>query len=193
MSNAVVKLLSVLLVLLFPYTSYGQQALAPVYEHGDWWKVKAEIEFLSGFYRSSRCDEDYSEYLVNSQKGIPTVYGIEGTSQEKIECPLVEARLLSTGDSAHQRLKFPLTLSKTWRASYRHGRTVREQKVLAWEKVQTSKGEFEAFKISRERLGVSIPRVQTYYYAPKVKAIVLYQSEGRNTRRKITLVDFNVK
>lgn len=176
-----------------PTQIVGPQAQTPLYKDGDWWKVKAELEFLEGLSRSGRCDEDYSEYLVKIQKGIPTVYGIEGTSQEEIECPLVEARLLGTGESAHQRLKFPLTLGKTWRVSYRRGRTEREQKVLAWEKIQTSKGEFDAFKISRERLGVYRPSVQTYYYAPKVKAIVLYQSEARNTRRKITLVDFNVK
>ena len=173
------------------------QAQTPLYKDGDWWKVKAEIEYLGGESRSGRCDEDYSEYLVKIQKGIPTVYGIEGTSQEEIECPLVEARLLGTGYSGHQRLQFPLTLGKTWTASYKRKfasrKTETEQKVLTWEKIRTAKGEFDAFKISREILTRLSPAVVTYYYAPKVKAIVLYQWETRSSRMKITLVDFNVK
>jgi len=193
MKNVSMTVIAALTILLFPYLSYSQQAEAPVYKDGDWWKVKVEFEHLGGLSRSGECYEDYSEYLVKIQEGKPRVYGISGTSQEEIECPPIESQLLGTGPNARGRLKFPLSLGKSWTTRFMGRRRWRypDFKVLAWEKVKTPKGDFNAFKIRREISGSE--NVFTYYYAPKVKSIVLLKGESRSRRRKVTLVDFNVE
>ena len=75
-------------------------------------------------------------------------------------------------------------------------------KVLDWEKVHTTKGVFEAFKLSSfthwvAELNRIQERIETYYYSPKVKAIILRKQirlrSGSLTReRTVTVVDFNV-
>lgn len=63
--------------------------------------------------------------------------------------------------------------------------------VAAWEKIQTPKGEFDAFKIEADMEG--FPSNRVYYYSPKVKAIVLFKLTRRENDRTVTLVDFKVR
>ncbi len=191
MKNIATRLTGAMLIVFLPYSAYGQQAEAPMYKDGDWWKVKVELAYLEGS-SAENCDEFYSEYLVKIQGGTPKIYGI-GKGQEEIECTRLEGWLLGTGSDSRVKLKFPLRLGHSWSSSFFGGWRGRRQdvdyKVLAWENVQTPKGNFEAFKIRAEVLGRADWR---FYYSPKVKAIVLWNSEGRRVRRKITLVDFKV-
>jgi hypothetical protein len=67
----------------------------------------------------------------------------------------------------------------------------------AWEKVETPKGTFEAFKIVGAAKWITVRGDQqfnnwTEYYSPLVKGIVLSESETATTKRKVMLVDFNV-
>ncbi len=69
--------------------------------------------------------------------------------------------------------------------------------VLGWEKVQTPKGEFEAFKLSRNyevttRSGDRLKTSETYYYSPKAKAIILLKIKSPRNELTITLIDYNV-
>jgi hypothetical protein len=36
-------LIGILILLLIPYSSHAQQAEAPVYKVGDWWRVKVDV------------------------------------------------------------------------------------------------------------------------------------------------------
>jgi hypothetical protein len=36
---------------------FGQEAHAPTYKDGDWWKVQVEVSYSQGMSRSGRCDE----------------------------------------------------------------------------------------------------------------------------------------
>ena len=66
-----------------------------------------------------------------------------------------------------------------------------EYKVLSWEKVQTPKGEFEAFKI--EVQGWPGGQVRTAYYAPKAKGIVSLKTKTPSgVSLSATLLDFHV-
>ena len=201
MKNVFATLTVVLLTLFLPWLAHSQEAEAPIYKEGDWWKVKFELE--SGSPRDS-CSYWYSEYVVKIEKGKPKVYGVSGTTEEEIECPGVEAHVLGKGPSARDRLKFPLGIGNSWKSRFFRSRGrrdkgrwhYREYKVRGWEKVKTPKGEFEAFKLTRFFSTSSRGRTRefaaTYYYSPKVKAIISKKSRSPARQRTLTLVDFNV-
>ncbi len=183
-----VTTIAALSILLLPVLSYGQQAEAPVYKSGDWWRVKVEYELN---YGSEQCTEEYSEYLVKIDQGKPNVYGISKGKEEEIDCPLLARDLLNIPNE-REYLKFPLTVKSNWssrwlsrRGTYRYP----DYKVSAWEKVRTPKGKFDTFKIQQFIAGN--PRA-TYNYSPKIKAIILFKWSSRRIERTVTLVDFNV-
>jgi len=199
MKNVFATLTVVLLALFLPWLAHSQEAEAPSYKDGDWWKVKSELKSGSP---GDDCSWEYSEYFVKIEKGKPKVYGVSGAKQEEIECPRVEAQVLGTGPDASERLKFPLRVGNGWngrfRRSGRKGRWVNpEYKVRGWEKVKTPKGEFEAFKLTRfysfdsGRDGTK-EYAATFYYSPKVKAVLSRKSIAPSHERTITLIDFNV-
>jgi len=191
----------VLVALLLPSLVYSQEAKAPSYKDGDWWKVNFELK--SGSPRDN-CSWWYSEYLVKIEKGKSKIYGFDGLKQEEIDCPGIEAQVLGTGPNARDRLKFPLRIGKSWNSTFkRRGKKGRRRRGepkhrgVGWEKVKTPKGEIEAFKISRtyefvNRRGELRRFSRTYYYSPKVKAIILLKAKSHNRQRTFTLVDFNV-
>jgi len=188
-----------------PATRLGPVVKAPVYKNGDWWKVKVERKGRAG----QSCRFDYSDYLLEIQKGKPMLYGINGTNKEEFDCPRVEDEILG---KITERLKFPLRVGKRWAHLYKkelgsgyhragRRRITVEYEVLGWESVQTPKGEFEAFKLSsraawRTRREYPEQR-ETYYYSPKIKAIILRKSTkrglgGHERDTTNTVVDFNV-
>lgn len=176
--------------------SYGQQADAPVYKDGDWWRVKVEVSYPGGISRAGRCEERYSEYTVKIEHGKPKVYGVKGSTQEEIDCPTVEAQLLDSGPETRGFLKFPLDVGRSWPFRYLRpnpgGRarwTDVESKAISFEKVKTLKGEQDAFKIKRV---ISKDSSEIYFYSPRAKAIVLFDRKTDAVNRFITLVDFGV-
>ncbi len=189
-------------VVVQPATRPAPIVQAPVYKNGDWWKVKFDWKRRG---QELACHYNYSDYLLEIQEGKPKLYGIDGTNKEEFDCPRVEAGVLG---KITRKLKFPLRVGDSWnhrflRPGIKSGRPKMveyEYKVLGWERVQTPRGVFEAFKLSifgayhwrhpHEIIG-------TYYYAPKVKAIILYRHTFLHpptiTRdRTVTVVDFNV-
>lgn len=178
--------------------SYGQQAEAPVYKDGDWWRVKVETVFKSGVSRSGRCDESYPEYLVKIDQGKPKVFSVSGNKEGEIDCPTIVNELLNLGQEAGRYLKFPLALNSSWTfqgmgAGLRGPiRFDENHKVLAWEKVQGSKGELDAFKIEAYFTTPGGDVLTTYYYSPKAKCIVSFKLSTPAVDRTVTLVDFSL-
>jgi len=175
---------------------------APVYKNGDWWKVKIELKGLDGF----RWKFDYSDYHLEIQEGKPKLYGIDGTNKDEFDCPEVEDEILG---KITRKLKFPLRVGDSWNHRFRRWgekslrwkRLTVEYKVLGWEKVQTPKGVFEAFKLSSfvnySSSGHEHEEIGIYYYSPKVKAIILHRHIKLHPPvierdRTITVVDFKV-
>lgn len=194
-----VSLLLGLWVLVCSHASYGQQAEAPMYKDGEWWRIRQELTRGGGAEASGVCSEVYPEYLVRIQAGKRNVIGIKDNQQEGIDCPRILALVLGQSD-----LKFPLYVGLSW--SDRRSRQIPgtrsvltdyQYEVKSWEKIKTDKGEFDAFKIVRSHR-VSAPRVapywqaETYYYAPSVKAIIRYSVEEELVKATTTLVDFSV-
>jgi hypothetical protein len=201
MKTSIVGMFTVSAIILMPYFVFGQQADLPQYKRGDWWKVKTEFEAKVSS-RNEGCQDSYKEWIVKiDEKTLARLYGInEGKEVESI-CDAVLGWVLGTNES--KRLKFPLSVGQTWthRFERRIGKrsiSVEPQyKVTAWEKVETPKGTFEAFKITGAAKWVTPGGGQNFnnwteYYSPAVKAMVLSESETVATKRKVMLIDFNV-
>ena len=126
---------------------------------------------------------------------------MKGDQLEPIDCPVIVARVLGEDD-----VKFPMRVGLAW--SDRRSRQVPgsrpaltdyQYEVKSWEKIQTPKGEFDAFKIVRSFL-ISPPKIQgqgrwqseTYFYAPAVKAISLYIIDEAPIKATTALIDFNL-
>ncbi len=207
--------LIVLCLLVWPRHSRAQQAEAPAYKDGDWWKVKSPVEFKQGRSTSS-CDVNYAEYLVMIVQGKPKVYGVKESSKDEIDCPIVSFRLLGLGDrsSANQSadseedeweiryLKFPLSVGQSWTSRIAEQRAKQsskkgvqttwadlEYKVVGWEKVRTPGGEIDAFKI--EVAGWRHGAL-TYYYSPSAKSVIRLRFNAADSKRTVSLVEFKV-
>ena len=50
-------LIAVLCVFVPLQIAHGQQAEAPVYKDGDWWRVSIKFEYKEGLSRSGECHE----------------------------------------------------------------------------------------------------------------------------------------
>jgi hypothetical protein len=183
--------------LWMPHVIYGQQAEAPTYKDGDWWKIKVEVVHKE-YSRSGQCDELYSEYVVRWEQGAPKVYGISEKGETGIDCPSVARDLLNVPPDAMSWVKFPLAPDSNWTFRYQRKSpgprrlwVNTENKVKAWEKVTTPKGELEAFKIQRTVAG-DPDSLYSVWYSPAAKAIIFFKRAARLSDRTVTLVDFNV-
>ena len=201
MKTLIPAVFTALATLLVPYFVFSQQADQPKYKQGDWWKVRTEFEAKVSS-RNPGCQDSYKEWVARiDEKGLAHLYGMnEGKEVESI-CDSVLGWVFGVNES--KSLKFPLSVGQTWthrydRPSGRRTTSVESQyKVAAWEKVETPKGTFEAFKITGAAQWVTGRGDQAFinwteYYSPAVKAIVLSESETVATKRKVVLVDFNV-
>ena len=185
-----------------PATRPAPVVKAPVYKDGDWWKVKTERNGRGGL----TCRFHYSDYLLEIQEGKPKLYGINGTNKEESDCRRIKDQILG---KITRKLKFPLRVGNRWDHNflwdvwlqYYTSRIRVKYEVLGWERVQIPRGVFEAFKISSYATGKSKnaynQQIETYYYSPKVKAIILHKHiRLRNSQydrdTTSTVVDFNV-
>ena len=155
MKNVSATLTVVLVALFVPWLAYSQEAKAPVYKDGDWWKIKYKVTHGSV---PRYCIFKYSEYVVKIVKGKAKVYRVQGTSQKRLGCSKVRHDLMGTAneyDEYAKSLRFPLDVGKNWkkRISREMGRRTKwidqKVKVLGLEKVQLAGGEVEAYKLTR--------------------------------------------
>jgi hypothetical protein len=200
-----VALLGLMAILSAPYSSSAQQAEAPVYRDGDWWRIKLDTVRPAGVSISGPQFGGFPEYIVKIEAGGPKVFGIRGEVSKELDAPPIVALVLGKTGWRGELIKFPVRVGLFWSDRFQlqpRGLLSRweqgQYEVQAWEKIKTPKGEFEAFRIIMTMAVPTGPkskgtsnRTTTYYYAPEVKAIVSFTEEGSETNVVSTLVEFN--
>jgi len=186
-------LTGILILFLIPYSSHAQQAEAPAYKDGDWWRVKVDVVRPIGVSIEGPQLGRLPEYIVKFESGKPKVIGIEGNESKETDSPGIIGLVLGRTGWRGDLLRFPMRIGFSWTDRFQYqprGLQSRWQEgryqVDAWEKVKTPKGEFDAFKLV---MTMSVPkgpkplaptevRTNTYYYAPDIKAIVSFHEAG---------------
>jgi len=207
MPRPMVALAGIVTALFIPFISYAQQADAPVYKDGDWWRIKLEVARPTGVSVAGPQLGGFPEYRVQINSGKATVLGIRGAESKELDAPAIVALVLGKSGWRGELLRFPLHVGLTWtdrfqfqppgaQARWEEGR----YEVQGWEKINTPRGEFDSFKIGMQMTAPTGPkgkgtavRTSIYYYAPAGKAIVSFTGEGDAPATTSTLVDFNVK
>ena len=199
-------LIGILTFLLVPYSSQAQQAEAPVYKDGDWWRVKVDVVRPPDVSVSGSVLERFPEYIVKFESNKPKVFGVQGNELKEVNSQAVTSLVLGRPALLGEMLRFPLRVGLTWSDRLKFqppGAQVRweeaKYEVQAWEKTRAPRGEFDAFKIvmtmnvpeAVKSRGPTELRTHTYYYAPDVKAIANLHTSG-SARMESTLVDFNL-
>jgi hypothetical protein len=203
--------LSLIAILTFhsaPYLSNAQQAEAPVYKHGDWWRVKVDVARPAGVSVSGPVLERFPEYIVKFESNKPKVFGVQGNETVEADLPVVIPLVLGRPGWLGDMLRFPMRIGLTWSDRIKFqppGTQLRSEEVQyevqAFEKIKTPKGELNAFKLvmtmnapqsARPKPGGRTEvRTHTYYYAPDVKAIASFDTSG-SARVASTLIDFSL-
>jgi len=201
-----VALLGLMAILSAPYSSSAQQVEAPVYRDGDWWRIKVDTVRPTGVSISGPQFGGFPEYIVKIESGNAKVFGMRGEASKELDAPPIVSLVLGKPGWRGELIKFPVHVGLSWADRFQfepRGLPMRWEQgryeVQAWEKVNTPKGEFEAFKIimtmtvptGPKSKGIS-QRTTTYYYAPEVKAIVSFHEEGTETNTVSSLVEFNI-
>ena len=206
MSRPIVALAGIVTALFIPLISYAQQADAPAYQNGDWWRVRIDVSRPAGVSVAGPQLGGFPEYRVQINSGKATVVGIRDTEIKELDAPTIVALVLGKTGWRGELLRFPLRVGLNWTDRFEFqppGMHVTRQEgryeVQAWERIGTSKGEFDAFKIV---MGMNMPtgpkgkgtaiRTNTYYYSPEIKAITSYREVGPEAGLTLTLLDFNV-
>jgi len=200
-------LTGILILHLIPYSSHAQQAEAPAYKDGDWWRVKVDVVRPIGVSIEGPQLGRLPEYIVKFESGKAKVIGIEGNESKETDSPGIIGLVLGRTGWRGDLLRFPMRVGFSWTDRFQYqprGFQSRWQEgryqVEAWEKVKTPKGEFDAFKLI---MTMSVPkgpkplaptevRTNTYYYAPDIKAIVSFHEAGTETSVTSTLIDFSL-
>jgi len=196
----------ILAILLLPYPSNAQEAEAPVYKDGDWWRVKVDVSLPAGVSVTPGLQR-FPEYIVKFESGKPIVLGITGNESKQVGGGLVLAMVLGRGEVRGDLLRFPMRVGLTWsgRVNFQPpGMQMRwtetQYEVQTWEKIKTAKGDVDAFRLEMNMIVPRGPKRQapteftphTYFYAPEIKAIISYQELGSDIKVTSTLVDFNL-
>ena len=201
-------LIGILILVLISHSSHAQQAEAPAYKDGDWWRVKVDVARPAGVSVSGPVLERFPEYIVKFESNKPKVFGVQGNETVEVDQPVVIPLVLGRPGWLGDLLKFPLRVGLTWsdRVKFQPpGTQLRQEEaqyeVQAFEKIKTPKGEFNAFKLvmtmnapqsARPKPGARTEvRTHTYYYAPDVKAIASFDTSG-SARVASTLIDFSL-
>jgi hypothetical protein len=206
MFRPAIGLIEILTLLLLAYSSHAQQAEAPVYKDGDWWRVKVEVIRPPGVSVAGIQLESFAEYIVRLEAGKPKVLGVEGNRTQEVNLPTIISLVLGKPGWSGDLLRFPMRVGLAWSDRFQFqppGAQMRWEEgryeVQAWEKIKTPKGDFDAFKLVMNMTAPTGPkgkgsavRTRTYYYAPDVKAIAALQTSGTEARVASTLTDFSL-
>jgi hypothetical protein len=204
---AIVAACVALLLPVVPNASKAQQAEAPVYKDGDWWRVKVDVVRPPGVSIAGPQLGRFPEYIVKFESGGPKVIGVEGNESKETNSPSTIALVLGRTGWRGDLLRFPMHVGLTWSDRFQfqpRGLQMRWEEgryeVQSWERIKTAKGEFDAFKLvmtmsvpkGTKARGPSEVRPHTYYYAPDIKAIVSFHEAGTEVSLTSTLIDFNL-
>jgi hypothetical protein len=83
MLRSAVGLMGFLTLLLVAYSSNAQQAEAPVYKDGDWWRVKVDMIRPPGVSVAGEVLERFPEYIVKFESNQPKVLAFKETNLQK--------------------------------------------------------------------------------------------------------------
>lgn len=203
MFRPALSLIAILTFHLAPYLSNAQQAEAPVYKHGDWWRVKVDVIRPPGVSVAGVQLERFAEYIVRFESGGPKVLGVQGNETQEIDLPVIISLVLGRSGWSGDLLRFPMRVGLAWSDRFQFqapGSQMRWEEgryeVQAWEKSKTPKGDFNAFKLVMNMTapgpkGTAV-RTRTYHYAPDVKAIASLQTSGTEASVASTLIDFSL-
>lgn len=206
MNKYTVALLGIMAFLVAPCSSRAQQAEAPVYRDGDWWRIKVDTVRPTGISISGPQFGGFPEYIVRFESGNPKVFGVRGEISKELVAPPIVSVVLGKSGWRGELIKFPVSVGLNWTDQFQfqpRGLPSRweqgQYEVQAREKIKTPKGEFEAFRIIMTMAVPTGPkskgasnRTTTYYYAPDVKAVVSFQEKGSETNVVSTLIDFSL-
>ena len=199
----------VTLFLLLPYSSDAQQAEAPIYKDGNWWRVKVDVVRPAGVTVSGPVLERFPEYIVKFESNKPKVFGVQGNETVEADLPVVIPLVLGRPGWLGEMLRFPMRVGLTWSDRIKFqppGTQLRSEEVQyevqSLEKIKTPKGEFNAFKLvmtmnalqgARTKAGARTEvRTHIYYYAPDVKAIAAFQTSATQLDITSMLIDFGL-
>jgi len=208
MFRPVLGLIGILILLLIAHSSHAQQAEAPVYKDGDWWRVKVDVVRPAGVSVSGPVLERFPEYIVKFESNKPKVFGVQGNETVEADLPVVIPLVLGRPGWLGALLRFPMRIGLTWSERIKFqplGTQLRSEEVQyevqAFEKIKTPKGEFNAFKlvmtmnapqsVRSKPGGRTEVRIHTYYYAPDVKAIASFDTAG-SARVTSSLIDYSL-
>jgi hypothetical protein len=108
MFGPALRLIGILTFLLVPYFSHAQQAEAPVYKDGDWWRVKVDVVRPAGVSVSGPVLERFPEYIVKFESNKPKVFGVQGNETVEADLPVVIALVLGRPGWLGALLRFPM-------------------------------------------------------------------------------------
>ena len=193
---------AIALLALLAGNAIAQKAERPEVKVGDEWRFAV--------YYTEPSTKPSRTWIITSV----AASGIEGTENGD---PLKLTPDLNVLDSPNgtqsnpNDLRFPLEVGKRWRydtdwhfrPKNSRGKHAIEVLVVAWEKIKTAAGEFDAFKViaTAKQSGTSPigskydgELIRTYWYAPAARAVV--KLEVRNPYlgpSNVELVDFKLK
>jgi len=114
MFRSALVLIGILPFLLVPYQLHAQQADAPVYKDGDWWRVKVDVVRPPGVSVAGNFLERFSEYIVKFESNQPKVVGVQGNESKEVNPEAVTALVLGRPAWLGEMLRFPLRVGLTW-------------------------------------------------------------------------------
>lgn len=145
----------ILTLLLIPYSSNAQQAEAPVYKDGDWWRVKVDVSRPAGVSIAGPAPERFPEYIVKIESSQPKVFGVKGNESKETDSPIVLAMVLGRSAWSGDLLRFPVRVGLTWSGQVNFQprgmqmrRTEAQYEAQAWEKIKSAKGNLTLFGLS---------------------------------------------
>ena len=184
--------IGILLFLLIPYSSHAQQAEAPAYKDGDWWRVKVDVVRPAGVSVSGPVLERFPEYIVKFESNKPKVFGVQGNETVEVDLPVVIPLVLGRPGWLGDMLRFPMRVGLTWT-----DRVKFQPPGMQMRSVE-AKYEVQAFVMimsvpkGPKPLAPTEIRAHTYYYAPDVKAIATFHTSATELNVASMLIDFSL-
>jgi hypothetical protein len=114
MSKHAVAVLGIVALLFVPFSSRAQQAQAPVYQDGDWWRIKVETVRPTGVSISGPQFGGFSEYIVKIESDNPKVFGIRGEVSKELDAPPIVSLVLGKPGWRGELIKFPIRVGLSW-------------------------------------------------------------------------------
>lgn len=165
-----------------PKNYSGPVAQQPVRTKGSFWRYEGKVRGKPTYFR--RVFDGVEQ--INGK----TYHAIQMGSTRRYETPELNfafnkntrGEVTNLSEPPLANFNWPLWVGKEWSQKVSHtisGSTYNYEqdfKVLAYEKVHTSAGEFEAFKLSRAVVNGST--YEEYWYSPQVRYIVKFEGSS---------------